>query len=133
MMAMANPNVKLLLKEMSKSRIFGDDEKIKCNLNYASQNLRANLMPKKVVKRKSADKTEEEKADKKQQDRERGFIIQAHAVKVMKSQKTYKYQLLLTDVTRNITMFRAEPQMIKAQIEYLIEGEYMKRDEKNRG
>ena len=50
----------------------------------------------------------------------------------MKAQKSYKYQQLLNDVIRNITMFKAEPPMIKEQIEVLIRDEYMKRDENDR-
>ena len=55
-----------------------------------------------------------------------------HIVKVMKAQKTYKFQNLVTDVIRNITMFSADPQMIKQQIEVLILDEYMKRDERDK-
>ena len=40
--------------------------------------------------------------------------------------------MLLNDVIRNITMFKAEPPMIKEQIEVLIRDEYMKRDENDR-
>lgn len=58
--------------------------------------------------------------------------MQAHIVKVMKAQKTYSYQALVTDVMRNITMFKADPKVVKEQIEVLILGEYMKRDENNR-
>ena len=33
---------------------------------------------------------------------------------------------------RNITMFKADPKMLKDQIEYLIQNEYMKRKEDDR-
>ena len=33
---------------------------------------------------------------------------------------------------RNITMFKADPKMIKEQIEVLISQDYMKRDENNK-
>ena len=39
--------------------------------------------------------------------------MQAHTVKVMKAQKTYRFINLVNDVIRNITMFRAEPKMVK--------------------
>ena len=64
--------------------------------------------------------------------KERTFVIQAHCVKVMKAQKTYRYQNLVADVMRNITMFKADPKMLKDQIEYLIQGEYMKRADNDR-
>lgn len=53
-------------------------------------------------------------------------------MKVMKAQKTYRFQNLVTDVIRNITMFRADPKMVKEQIEVLIRDEYMKRDDNDK-
>lgn len=38
----------------------------------------------------------------------------------------------MTDCIRNITMFKADPKMVKEQIEVLIRDEYMKRDENDR-
>ena len=38
----------------------------------------------------------------------------------------------MNDIIRNITMFRADPQVIKEQIDVLIQSEYMKRDENDR-
>ena len=58
--------------------------------------------------------------------------MQAHTVKVMKAQKTYRFQNLVTDVIRNITMFRADPKMVKEQIEVLIRDEYKKRDDNDK-
>ena len=46
----------------------------------------------------------------------------------MKAQKTYRFQQVVSDVIRNITMFKADPEMVKEQIEVLIQCEYMKRD-----
>lgn len=60
-------------------------------------------------------------------------MIQAHTVKVMKAQKSYRMQNLQADVMRNITMFKADPKMIKDNIEYLMSNDYMKRDENDRG
>ena len=50
----------------------------------------------------------------------------------MKAQKTYRFQMLVNDVIRNITMFKADPKMVKEQIEVLIRDEYMKRDDADR-
>lgn len=47
----------------------------------------------------------------------------------MKAQKSYRFQNLVADVTRNISMFKADPKQIKEQIEVLIRDLYMKRDE----
>jgi hypothetical protein len=38
----------------------------------------------------------------------------------------------MEDVIRQITIFMAQPQMIKQRIESLIEREYLKRDESDR-
>ena len=59
-------------------------------------------------------------------------MIQAHVVKVMKAQKTYRMQNLQADVMRNITMFKADVKMIKDNIEYLMQNEYMKRDDNDK-
>lgn len=50
----------------------------------------------------------------------------------MKAKKQYRFQNLQTDVMRNITMFKADPKMIKEQIELLIAQDYMKRDEREK-
>ena len=39
---------------------------------------------------------------------------------------------LQADVIANITMFKADPKMVKEQIEVLITQDYMKRDENDR-
>ena len=130
-MKMCDPKVKLLLKEIRKP-IFNDTEKIKVNPAFKSNSIRVNLIPQKSHKKKVIGETAEESAANKQITKERTFVIQAHAVKVMKTQKQHRYQNLLTDVIRNITMFKAEPKMIKEQIEYLIQNDYMKRNEDDR-
>lgn len=52
-----NPSTKLLLKENAKKPVFGDDEKIKANPGFTSNSIRNNLIPQKVVKKKSAEAT----------------------------------------------------------------------------
>ena len=131
MMRMCDPKVRLLNKEVKKP-IFGENEKITVNAAFKSNNIRINLMPVRTHKKKTIAATAEETAQQKQIMKERQFVIQAHCVKVMKAQKTYAFQALVSDVIRNITMFKADPGMIKAQIEVLIRDEYMKRDPNSR-
>ena len=50
----------------------------------------------------------------------------------MKTKKTYKMVHLTADIISNISMFKADPRMIKEQIDNLIEREYMKREENDR-
>lgn len=89
--------------------------------------LRVNLVPQRPVKKKSAQTTEEEKEQIKQVRSQRQFVIKTHIVKVMKARKAHKLTDLQMDVMRNIHMFRADPQMIKEQIEILIQDKYMER------
>ena len=112
MMRFCDPKIKVLLKEVNKP-VFGEHEKIKVNPKFASNSIRCNLIPQKVVKKKNTEATAEESAQAKQIARERTFVIQAHTVKVMKAQKTYRFPNLVADVIRNITMFRADPKMVK--------------------
>ena len=130
-MKLCEPKVKLLLKKVNKP-VFGEEEPIKVNLKFTSQTIKQNLIPQKSIKKKQVEPTEEENLQAKQIKRERTFVIQAHIVKVMKAQKTYKYQLLLNDVIRNITMFRAEVPMVKEQIGVLMQQDYMKRDDNDK-
>ena len=112
MMRMCDPKIKLLKKEVNKP-VFNPNEKININPAFKSQNIRLSLIPVKTHKKKNTQETAEEAAATKQVIKERTFVIQAHAVKVMKAQKSYRYQNLTTDIIRNITMFKAEPKMIK--------------------
>ena len=51
---------------------------------------------------------------------ERQVIIQATSVKILKTRKTVAYKELITEVMGMINMFKAQPAMIKEQIEVLI-------------
>lgn len=83
-------------------------------MSYKSNSIRVSIVPKKTTKKQTSDLTDDEKKQKIRIERERTFVVQAHIVKVMKTQKTYRFQAVVTDVIRNITMFKAEPSMIKA-------------------
>ena len=112
--------------------MFGEEEKIWVNPKFTSNSIRLSLIPQKTVKKKTVEPTAEESAAQKQINKERQFVVQANAVKIMKAKKSYRYMDLLTEVIRNITMFKADPKMVKEQIEVLIRDEYMKRDEKEK-
>jgi len=131
MMKLCDPKLKVLNKEVNKP-VFDANEKIRVNEKFKSAAVRNNLIPQKVVKKKTTEATAEESQQAKQVAKERTFVIQAHIVKVMKAQKQYRYQNVVTDIIRNITMFKADPKMVKEQIEVLIRDEYMKRDENDK-
>ena len=61
MMRLCNPKVKLLKKEVNKP-VFGDNEKININPAFASNSIRVNFIPQKVVKKKTTEATTEETA-----------------------------------------------------------------------
>ena len=51
-MRLCEPKVKVLIKEVNKP-VFGDHENIKVNPKFSSNSIRCNLLPQKVVKKKS--------------------------------------------------------------------------------
>ena len=53
--------------------------------------IKQNIIPVKSVKKKEAGMTAEERKALETVNKERTFVIQAHCVKVMKAQKTYRY------------------------------------------
>lgn len=89
-MKLCDPKIKVLCKEINKP-VFGDNEKITVNDKFKSSAVRNNLIPQKVVKKKTMEATAEESAAAKQVAKERTFVVQAHIVKVMKAQKSYRF------------------------------------------
>jgi len=61
MMRFCDPKVKVLNKEINKP-VFGEHEKIKINTKFTSNSIRCNLIPQKVVKKKTTEATAEESA-----------------------------------------------------------------------
>ena len=60
------------------------------------------------------------------------MIIDAVCVRIMKSRKVETHNELMGAIVRQITMFNAQPIMIKKRIESLIEREYLERDKDQR-
>lgn len=102
-------------------------------MKFANANIRVNFVPAPAVKKKTTEATADDQALAKEIKQERGMIIDANIVKIMKTRKTETHQNLIQGVLHNISMFQAQPAQIKQRIESLIEREYMKRDEKNKG
>lgn len=63
--------------------------------------------------------------------KQRAVIIQAQLVKIMKGRRTCKHNDLIFEAIRLISSFKPDPPMIKQQIEWLIESDYLMRDEKD--
>lgn len=62
----------------------------------------------------------------------RNTIIQAQLVKIMKGRRKEKHNELINEVIKQINSFKPDPVMIKQQIEWLIESDYLMRDEKDK-
>lgn len=60
------------------------------------------------------------------------MIIDATCVRIMKSRKVETHTELMSSIIKQITMFHAQPMMIKKRIESLIEREYLERDKEQR-
>jgi cullin 3 len=66
-------------------------------------------------------------------DEDRSLKIDAAVVRIMKSRKLLDHANLVAEVTKQLAArFTASPQMIKKQIEKLIEREYLERDATDR-
>ena len=113
MMQLCNPKVMVLKKAIKKPDFSKMDEAITLNPAFKSNSIKNNLIPKKVTKKTTSGQTEEEKKEQARVEKERTFVVQAHIVKVMKANKQHRFQNVLTDVIRNITLFKADPKMIK--------------------
>ncbi len=50
----------------------------------------------------------------------------------MKGRRKEKHNELINEVIKQINSFKPEPAMIKQQIEWLIESDYLMRDEKDK-
>jgi len=130
-----NPKIRLLKKGNEKKAQCEPNELIELNLEFQSNNIRCNFVPQKTHKKKTNEKDGGEETT--QQDKEikleRQNIIDSVIVRIMKARKTEKHNELMAEVMKQITMFLPQPQMIKSRIESLIEREYLKRDEDNKG
>uniref|UniRef100_A0A7S1G733 Cullin family profile domain-containing protein n=1 Tax=Bicosoecida sp. CB-2014 TaxID=1486930 RepID=A0A7S1G733_9STRA len=59
---------------------------------------------------------------------DRSNAIEAAAVRIMKTRKTMSHQELVTEVLKQLHLFKPNPKVIKRRIEHLIEREYLERD-----
>lgn len=73
----------------------------------------------------------EEAQTQKRVEDDRRSAIDASVVRTMKSAKTMSHKDLFAQVLRQLSLFRPDPKLIKRRIEYLIENDYMERDETN--
>jgi len=89
-------------------------------MKFTSNNIRVNLIPTVTAKKKTTEATTGDNQLSQEVKTERQVIIQATAVKILKTRKTVAYMELNRECMGMIQMFKAQPQMIKEQIEVLI-------------
>ena len=151
-------NVKLVLKDISglifnisfnpqhkkdKGILMGnfDDEKkefketdeVWLNYDFNNSKLRFNTRPT-IIKKTQQEILNEEEEEKRINKKNQENIIQAKIVTIMKSQngKKVQHSWLISEVSKQIIDFNAQPSQIKDNIEKLIEKNLIKRDEKDR-
>ena len=61
----------------------------------------------------------------------RNPVIESVVIRLMKARKQMSFNDLVTEVTKQISIFEPGPRDIKNRIESLIEREYLERDEIN--
>ena len=71
----------------------------------------------------------ESNIDDKAIENERKFVVDSVIVRIAKGRKTIRHNDLMTEVLRQVVMFKPQVQLIKAQIESLIQREFLKRDD----
>lgn len=63
---------------------------------------------------------------------ERKHVVDATIVRVMKARKRLDHNSLMEEVFKQCTLFKPQPTQIKAQIEHLIDREFLQREPDNR-
>lgn len=131
--------LKIVLRKNDLTEKFAPNEVIELNLKFSHQSKRivCNLMMRKGKPNSSIGQVggegekEKESSDSAAIQQERGSLIDAAVVRVMKSRKTMRLNDLLSDTVKILHLFRPQPGQIKGRIESLIERGYMKRDDKD--
>ncbi|CAE8594778.1 unnamed protein product [Polarella glacialis] len=103
-----------------------DDTKLKVNDAFTSEKMKVSVS---LIKKedKPAETTALAEAPV-----ERKHVIDAAIVRIMKSRNKLEHNSLLEEVFRQCTLFKPQPSQIKAQIEHLIDREFLKRDGEKR-
>ena len=117
----------------SQTKEFKDSDEICINKNFVSSRVKFNTIP--LPQKKSASEVkqaelEEAQIIKRYQDN----ILQATLTRIMKSRigQETTHVWLVNEASKQIDLFKAQPQQIKENIEKLIEKNVIKRNEKNR-
>jgi len=130
---LCNPKMKLITKENPKVPKFTPDEKLEVNQAFKNNLIKLNLIPKATHKKKDPNQESEvQKKAKEEIKNERSTILDAMIVRIMKARKKERHNELVTQVIKEVALFKPQPTMIKQSVERLIEKEYLERDDNDR-
>ena len=112
---------------------FKETDTISINKNFTVARQKFNTMPL-AVKKTAAEVRETELEEAQITKRYQDNILQATLTRIMKSRigQTTTHVWLINEASKQIDLFKAQPQQIKENIEKLIEKNIMKRSDKNR-
>ncbi|KAG1141121.1 hypothetical protein G6F37_011174 [Rhizopus arrhizus] len=124
--SLACAKYKILLKSSAKNREVQDSDSFSFNPNFTCHSARIKIQA--GVSKVETDENIRDKVDE-----ERKYQIEAAIVRVMKNRKKVEHNLLIVEVTRQLSFkFIPDPLMIKKRIEALIDREYLKRSTRDR-
>jgi len=124
----------VIISTTSKTNNFTDTDEFKINMEFVSQKQKFNTIP--MPKKKTEEEIKnEDKTSEEDYKRYRDYLIQSNLTRIMKSRigQVTNHNWLVSETAKQIDRFKAQPQQIKDNIEKLIEKNYIKRDEKNKG
>ena len=124
----------VLISTTAKNDNFNDNDEFKINEKFLCVNKKFNTIP--LAKKKSEEEQKnEDKTTEEDYKRYRDYLIQSNLTRIMKSRigQVTPHNWLVSETAKQIDRFKAQPQQIKDNIEKLIEKNYIKRDEKNKG
>ncbi|CAD8179766.1 unnamed protein product [Paramecium octaurelia] len=122
--------MKIITREKQDIEDFSDEnEVLKLNMSFTKRAKKIQLLPNYKMQPKRANNDKEEKEEKQQLQKQRESVVDSQLVKLMKINKTINHQNLLQNCQNAISIFRPDEKFIKNRIEYLIEKEYIVRDE----
>ena len=116
-----------------RTKEFKETDEISFNKDFTFARQKFQTLPL-VLKKSAEEEREDELEDAMIQQRYQDNILQATLTRIMKSRVGQRttHVWLINEASRQIDLFRAQPQQIKESIEKLIEKNVMKRDENDR-
>ena len=116
-----------------RTKEFKETDEISFNKDFTFARQKFQTLPL-VLKKSAEEEREDELEDAMIQQRYQDNILQATLTRIMKSRVGQRttHVWLINEASRQIDLFRAQPQQIKESIEKLIEKNIMKRDENDR-